>query len=93
MTAEAQTIPEDIKRDARNALQVAKNRRHPVASIVPDELIVEAISEALMYERQRCAAIVENFASGRGISTEAVKARKLPSQTSILMGQLIRGEV
>jgi hypothetical protein len=50
-----QNIPEDIKRDAKNALQVAKNRRHPVASIVSDELIVQAIAEALLIERNRNA--------------------------------------
>lgn len=64
---EAKAIPEDIKRDAANALQVAKNRRHPVASIVSDALIIEAIEEALCAERERCkeaaAAAVMKFRS------------------------------
>jgi len=50
---EAKAIPEDIKRDAVNALQVAKNRRHTIASILSDALIIEAIEEALCAERGR----------------------------------------
>ncbi len=86
MTAEGKTIPEDIL---------------AAATAVEDEIMATdlrdldtqlIIAKAIVAERERCASIVENFASGRGISTEAVKARKLPSQTSILMAQLIRGE-
>lgn len=86
MTAEAQTIPEDIMAAAtavEDEIMAADLRD------VDTQLI---IAKAILAERQRCAAIVENFASGRGISTEAVKARKVPSQTSVLMAQLIRGE-
>ncbi len=78
MTAEAQTIPENIMQDAKNALQVAKNRRHPIASIVPDELIVEAIAEALLAEREHCAKVADRYGNfeidtehGEGYATAA----------------------
>jgi hypothetical protein len=101
MTTEGQTkdpvigIPVDIIATADG---VAKEVYAKTIGSDDDSHYMEAyeasdiIGNAIFAERERCALIVESFASGRGVNGNPVKARRVPSQTSILLAQLIRGE-
>jgi hypothetical protein len=90
---EGVTLMSDIPADVMEAAQKVCGELWSMDPKLIDEdsIGVILLCRAVITERERCASIIENFASGRSITGEAVKVRKVPSQTSILMAQLIRG--
>ncbi len=60
-----QTIPKWAMDRAREALDIAKSRRHPAASMVSDRLIIEAVSEVIVAVQretiERCAKVADEY--------------------------------
>lgn len=94
MTPEPNTIPDEIMKAAREAYDASPVKvtgTFEACALIM--VIAEAIHDGVMAERERCASIIEGYASGRTVAGNAVKPRNMPSQTSVLMAQLIRDEV
>ena len=74
MTAEAQTIPEDIFQTACGIVMNAKSLK----SVLKHKDVADAIAAAIVAERERCAAVADRYGNveidtehGEGYATAA----------------------